>query len=60
MRNQKNYIEGDSEAGLRLTGRDIDMVQATEGNNGRAHYGQLLLLGEPTACVTKVSRQVLD
>ena len=60
MRNQTNFTEGDNEAGLRLTGRDIDMVQATEGNNGRAHYGQLLLLGEPTTCVTKVSRQVLD
>lgn len=25
--------EGDNEAGLRLTGRDIDMVHATESNN---------------------------
>ena len=60
MRNLENYIEGDNEAGLQLTGRDIDMVHATEGNNGKAHYGQLLLLGEPTTCVTKVCRQVLD
>ena len=60
MRNLQNDIEGDNEAGLRLTGRDIDMVHATEGNNGKAQYGQLLLLGELTTCVTKASRQVLD
>ena len=60
MRNLENYIEGDNAAGLRLTGSDIDIVHATEGNNGKAHDGRLLLLGEPTMCVTKVSRQVLD
>ena len=47
--------EGDNEAGLRLTGRDVGMVHATESDSGKTHYGQLLVLGEPTTCVTKLS-----